>query len=317
MSHRFIRYRVFPLLVFCYVVCCVVLLGAKKKDRELSTQTLKEPKEPPAIATGEGTRLVFHVSPLSAKGLLSQQTRDALSAILRANGGAPVVHLRAFVAGSGDLRRIPQITSEIFTRKNLPLPSVSVVQVGALPLEGAQVVIEAVSEARKPANPNGVSFIPLQDSVDHLAARLGSAGALAVTCFVDDVAKASGLASKFPGAAFNVVQTQRLPPRPITGCEAVVRGGKAGRYAFSGTQAAFGFEEKDAKLAFQRIGRDLEAAGIAPGEVVETRVYALTKPIADMALRLRTIQGEAVSVPVEGVAGSDASFAVDVVAMKP
>ena len=95
-----------------------------------------------------------------------------------------------------------------------------------------------------------------------------------------------------------------------------MRGGKAGKYAFSGTQAAFGFEEKDAKLAFQRIGRDLEAAGIAPGEVVETRVYALTKPIADMALRLRTIQGEAVSVPVEGVAGSDASFAVDIIAAK-
>ena len=78
---------------------------------------------------------MFHISPLSGKGLLSQQTRDALKAILKANGGAPVIHLRAFVAGSGDLRRVPQIVSEVFTAKKMPLPSVSVVLAGGLPLE--------------------------------------------------------------------------------------------------------------------------------------------------------------------------------------
>ena len=67
-----------------------------------------------------------------AKGLLSQQTRDALKAILKANGGAPVVHIRAFVAGSGDLRRVAQIVSDVFGDKKMPLPSVSVVQVGGL-----------------------------------------------------------------------------------------------------------------------------------------------------------------------------------------
>ena len=264
---------------------------------------------------GDAARLVFHVSPLSAKGLLSQQTRDALAAILKANNGAPVIHLRAIVAGSGDLRRISEIVSEVFTKKNLPLPSVSVVQVGALALAGAQLVIEAVSEARKPVNPNGISFTPVRDSLDQIPA-----GALAVTCFVDDIAKASDLASslaaKFPGAAIDVVQSQRLPPRPMTACEAAVRGGRTGKYAFSGTQASFGFEEKDATLAFQRIGRALTAAGLVPLDVTTTRVYAVTKPIADIALKQRTTPGDASAIPVEGVAGSDASFAVDVVAVK-
>src|ERR1700683_3159654 len=132
--------------------------GAKKKNPDDLTQTLELPKDPPMVAAGETSRLVFYVSPLSTKGLLSQQTRDALKAILKANGGAPVVHIRAFVAGSGDLRRVPQIVSEVFTEKKLPLPSVSVVQAGGLPLENAQVVIEAVSETKKPVNPAGLSF---------------------------------------------------------------------------------------------------------------------------------------------------------------
>jgi len=103
--------------------------------------------------------LIFNVSPLSAKGLLSQQTREALKAILKANGGAQVVHLRAFIAGSGDIRRVPQIVSEVFTGKKMQLPSVSIIRAGALPLENAQVVIEAVSAGKKEVNPDGLAFI--------------------------------------------------------------------------------------------------------------------------------------------------------------
>ena len=51
--------------------------------------------EPPAPAslTAETSRLVFHVSPLSGKGLLSQQVRDALKALLKSTGGATIVDL--------------------------------------------------------------------------------------------------------------------------------------------------------------------------------------------------------------------------------
>src|SRR4051812_2085302 len=102
-------------------------LFAKKKNPDDSTQTLDLPKDPPMVTTSETARLVFHVSPLSGKGLLSQQTRDALKAIFRLNGNLPVVHVRAFVAGSGDLRRIPQIVSEVLREKKMDLPSVSVI----------------------------------------------------------------------------------------------------------------------------------------------------------------------------------------------
>jgi hypothetical protein len=315
------RYRRLVLFLVFALALASSALAAKKKDSDLRTQKLTETKDPPAVAVADGARLVFHVSPLSSKGLLSQQVRDALSAILKANGGAAVVHLRAFVAGNGDLRRIPQIVSEVFSKKRLALPSVSVVQVGAVPLEGAQVVIEAISEGRKLANPGGVTFVPAQDSVEHLAAKVGSGSALAVSCFVDDVVRASelsaALVTKFPGAVIDVVQTQRMPPRPVTECEAVVRGGKPGHYGFSGTQAAFGFEPKDANLAFQRVTKGVSEAGFSAGDVVLTNVYALTRPIADMALKARTFQGDVSAVPVEAVASSDASFSVDVIAVKP
>src|SRR5580700_8129859 len=140
------------------VLSLAVAYGGEKKNPDDTTQTLDLPKDPPMVAVGEPRRLVFHVWPLSAKGLLSQQTREALKAILKANGGAPVVHIRAFVAGSGDLRRVPQIVSEVLAEKKMPLPSVSVVQAGGLPLEGAQVVLEAVSQAKRDVNPGGLTF---------------------------------------------------------------------------------------------------------------------------------------------------------------
>ncbi|HVV43991.1 MAG TPA: hypothetical protein VHC72_02270, partial [Bryobacteraceae bacterium] len=68
---------------------------------------MKLPEDPPLVAVGETSHLTFQVSPLSGKGLLSEQTRDALKALLKLNNKSPIVHLRAFSAGNGDLRRIP------------------------------------------------------------------------------------------------------------------------------------------------------------------------------------------------------------------
>ena len=99
------------------------------------------------------------MSPLSTKGLLSQQVRDALKALHRTVGGSSIVKLRAFVAGSGDMRRVQAIVSETFTDRRLSLPALSVVQVGGLPLEGAQVVLESVSVAKKESNPHGLIYI--------------------------------------------------------------------------------------------------------------------------------------------------------------
>ena len=130
-----------------------------KKNKEEITQTLELPKDPPASVTVETSRLVYHVSPLSAKGLLSQQLRDALKSALKDAGGATIVKLRAFVAGSGDLRRVQAVVSEVFTEKRLPMPALSVVQAGSLPMVGAQVVIESIAVSKKPVNPLGLVFV--------------------------------------------------------------------------------------------------------------------------------------------------------------
>ena len=113
----------------------------------------------------ETAKLMFHVSPLSAKGLLTQQVHDALKALDRANGGATFIKLRAFVAGTGDMRRVATIVAEEFSAKKMPLPAVTTVQVGALPMDGAQVVIESISQEKndkktlEPERP-GVLFGP-------------------------------------------------------------------------------------------------------------------------------------------------------------
>src|SRR3569832_1627331 len=95
--------------------CAVAILCAapqRKKNKEEETQTLQLPKEVPAAVAGETRRLTFHVTPLSARGLLSQQVRDALKAIGHDSGSETVLHIRAFVAGSGDLRRVRDLVSE-------------------------------------------------------------------------------------------------------------------------------------------------------------------------------------------------------------
>src|ERR1039458_3635725 len=98
---------------------------------------------------GETRRLTFHVTPLSARGLLSAQVRDALKALTRETGSNPVLKIRAFVAGSGDLRRVRDLVSEAFTLRRLPLPALSLIRAGGLPLEGAQVVLEAIAAGKK------------------------------------------------------------------------------------------------------------------------------------------------------------------------
>lgn len=308
------RYRRIAILS---VVFLVAAFAGKKKDPDDVTQVLELPKDPPMVAVGATSRLMFHVSPLSARGLLSQQTRDALKAILKASGGAQVIHIRAFVAGSGDLRRVPQIVSEVFTAKKMPLPSVSVVLAGGLQLEDAQVAIEAVSEAKdakKDVNPSGLTFIEAEPP-DQLVSRLAGSTPLQVTCYVSSLDGASALAARFPSAAVDIVQTQRLPARPDRRCEAVMHGGMiAPRLAFSGTQVAFGADEKAAALAFQRLDRELAAAGVASSDIMETRVYALSERRGELARKVHTTAGILTVFPFEGVASLDGSFAIDYIA---
>jgi hypothetical protein len=131
-----------------------------------------------------------------------------------------MVKLRAFVAGRGDARRVTSSVSEIFTEWKQPLPVVTVIQVGALPLEGAQVLIEAIAEERKPVNLNGLAFdaavetaqppsesgevAPVAPLLEKTLAQMNG-DFIQVACFVSSLADAArldaALAAKFPQAA--------------------------------------------------------------------------------------------------------------------
>lgn len=219
-----------------------------KKGEEEITQVLELPKDPPLAVSVETARLSFQAAPLSAKGLLSQQVRDGIRALWRQHRGASIIRLRAFVAGTGDLRRVQAIVSEEFTEHKLPLPVLTVVQVGALPMEGAQVALESVAIEKRPVNPQGVAFfsgqaisekdpesatLPLvKQSLERLtqasqAVGVTAADMLQVTCFVSLLDKPAdtrqAVAAVFPQAAFQLMQLQRAPSRAVAECEAAGR----------------------------------------------------------------------------------------------
>ncbi len=316
----------------------------KKKKKDEDTQTLPPAPELPLALTAAASRLTFAVSPLSAKGLLSQQIREALNALLHKNHGT-IIKLRAFVAGSGDLRRVGELTGEMFTEKHEPLPVLSVVQVGALPLQGAQVVIESTEVDRKSVNSDGVAFFSAQaaadvaQSLEKLKTQMSVANphgelgdVLRVTCFVssldDRTDTGSRLKASFPNAAVNYLQMQREPVTPAAQCEMVARlrpplraGSPSAIVSYAtvtpestlvitGTQLAFGSQESDLNLALGRLQKALNAANTSLNQVVMSHVYLTPGSVtAYHAGSASTI------LPVEGLPSLDAPFGVDVIAV--
>ncbi|MDR3701695.1 MAG: RidA family protein [Candidatus Sulfopaludibacter sp.] len=232
------------------LVCGLSLLAlpAQRKKKEEETQTLQLPRELPGSLMGDTRRLTFYVTPLSNKGLLSPQIRDALKALSRQTGSDTVLKIRAFVAGSGDVRRVRDLVSEVFTDRRLPLPVLSLVRSGGLPLEGAQVVLEAIAQSRKEVNPSGLAFLSgqvagnpdpanpvaplMEQSLSALRREVKAAGAepadvLRVTCFLSSLENVSTarqlLETEYPRAARDFVQTQRAPGRAVAACEGVAR----------------------------------------------------------------------------------------------
>jgi enamine deaminase RidA (YjgF/YER057c/UK114 family) len=354
-----------------FSACCLVLGGQPaeqkktKPTKEETTQTLQLPRELPGAVTGETRRLTFHVTPLSARGLLSAQVRDALKALTRETGGNAVLKIRAFVAGSGDLRRVRDLVSEVFTLRGLPLPALSLIQAGGLPLEGAQVVLEAIAAGKREVSPHGLVFFaapvatsesPLDpvaplaaqslDRLKHAIQRAGveSADVVRVTCFLsslEDLAATRSLVeADYPRAALNYVQTQRSPSRALAACEAVARLRRdtgqrvsfqpgdgeptaalvgAQHMVLTGTQVSYGYQEANSRLAFERLQKVLEAAGVSGRDVAFAHYYPLADPLAAQVRKLRTefFGASAASLVLfEGLPGMDAGFAVDVVAVK-
>ena len=346
--------RPFLILVLCGALAASLLAQKPKKkkpDVEPRPQALEIIPDPPDAVIAEPGRLSFQVSPLSDKGLLSQQVHDALKALSRLNHGVPFVKLRAFVAGSGDLRRVKDIVAEDLTDKKQPLPAISTIQVGALPMPGAQVVIEAVSSEKKVVNPSGVAFVPAAGSANATAAVAGLASAmtsagvkaadvLRITCFMsslDEVAAArSAVAMAFPAAAANFVQMQRLGLERQVLCEAAARlatapgspqtGSGAAlvnspKIVLTSTQLVFRDQDSDFRLAYQRLAKTIAPLGATFKDVFWTGNYALTLPNAAMIEKLqwefldRTHAPAQTSLQIEGLPSTDATAAIEFMAI--
>jgi enamine deaminase RidA (YjgF/YER057c/UK114 family) len=366
-------------------ICGLVALAAgevpgspfQKKKKEAQTQILQIPKELPGAVEADTRRLTFYVTPLSAKGLLSQQIHDAVGALLRRAGNDTILKIRAFVAGPGDVRRVRDMVSALFTERQKPLPALSLIRSGGLPLEGAQVVLEAIASAGKPLKQNGLAFVSAQTamsanpldpveplmakSIESLRQAVRVAGAASgdvarVTCFASSFdnfqAWRALVESEYPRAAVDFVRPQRSPGRAMAACEAVARlssdpgplrmvameGSVAGvpaepgqsqialvgarRVVLTGTQVAFGFEEKDAHLAFERLQKELEQSGSSMRNVAFAHYYPLAQSIAAQVRRVRRDFFDNAHPPAgsmlqfEGLTSMDAGFAVDVVAVK-
>jgi enamine deaminase RidA (YjgF/YER057c/UK114 family) len=339
-------------LILCLAVTGALAAGpGGKKDQEEATQVLALPVELPAATVADADRLVFEVTPLQGAGLLSQQLREAMKWLLHQD--RPLVWLRAFVAGTGDPRRVQAVVSEVCAEKRVPLPALSVVQAGDLPRNGAQVVIEAVTSDRKPVNPNGVVFVsarsdyvdqpirPVLPHLDKVLAGLRKAFAdasvapgdvLQVTCYpttLDEIASLrSALAAVFPATSFNFVQPLRAALDSGVSCEGVGRAAapsqaRPDRLVFTGTQLAFGTTPADAKLAFERLGKTLARTGASYAHVIDAHIYSLSRATSELAESAgREFFGPSgppalTALPFEALPSIDASFALDAVAVLP
>jgi enamine deaminase RidA (YjgF/YER057c/UK114 family) len=88
----------------------------------------------------------------------------------------------------------------------------------------------------------------------------------------------------------------------------------------TGTQASFGYEENDSRLAFERLRAAMQQAGAPAGGVAWAHYYTLAPAIASQVRKLRLEIFDPVHPPagalltVEGLAAMDAGFALDAIA---
>jgi enamine deaminase RidA (YjgF/YER057c/UK114 family) len=196
-----------------------------------------------------------------------------------------------------------------------------------------------------------------QKSMADLKTALHSAGAgpadvLRVSCFCssleDYAAVRAAVEPDYHHAPLSFVQLQRSPLRGVVECEAIAKAVRkapapvqfenppgltaspnfsqlalvsAPRLVLTGTQVAYGYQDSDARLAFQRLAKALDQGGSSVKDIVFASFYPLSSSIADQVRRIRfdffdkTRPPAATMLPFEGLPAVDAGFAVDVVAV--
>ena len=295
----------------------------------------------------ETATLDFHISPLLRTGGLSAQIRQSLNELIRDTRGETIIKLRAFVSGAGDARRVQTEAAELFTEKKLPLPTLSVLQVGALEIEPAQVVIEAVVGTRRTVNPYGLAFFSGQTGKTYTQAvqRLEESAKLAAvererilrcTCFTAHIEEAAGLRgglqAAFPQAAINIVQPLRDAPTESTLCEAVgqltrpraegpvvlLKHSRAAlvnspKLVFTGLQLTFGNFLDDAQEAVVRLQRAASALQAVEAPV-EVNAFALDAYAGSAVRKMTAAPLSTFTVQnIEGLPSVDATAGIEAI----
>jgi enamine deaminase RidA (YjgF/YER057c/UK114 family) len=318
-----------------------------RKSEEPKSQVQPLPPELPMVLSADTQSLDFHVSPLLRSGGLAVQIRRSLADLLRDTKGETIVKLRAFVSGVGDARRVQTEVASIFSERKLPLPVLSIVQVGRLGDELAQVVIEAVVSTKRTLNPNGLGFLSgqtgksLSDALQRLRASASEADikadqVVSCTCFAPSIesgdASRGAVETVFPKSAVNVVQALRDPVNSATMCQGIAQLNhsptnsalvwlknphvslvNSRRLVFTGLQLSFGNYLDDAREAFTRLERAASAlqASDAP---VQVNAFSLDLTSASALRKSTSFPPSIFTVQtVEGLPSVDASAGIEAI----
>jgi enamine deaminase RidA (YjgF/YER057c/UK114 family) len=318
-----------------------------KKNEEPKSQVLPLPPELPMVLAADTQSLDFHISPLLKSGGLAVQIRRSLNDLLRDTKGETIVKLRAFVSGVGDARRVQTEVASIFSERKLPLPVLTILQVGRLGDDLAQVVIEAVVSTKRTLNPNGLGFLSgqtgksLREALDHLResateAEIGVDQVVSCTCFAASVesgdASRGAVEAVFPKTAVNVVQALRDPVNSTTMCQAIAQLShpakesalvwvknahvslvNSPRLVFTGLQLSFGNYLDDAREAFTRLQR-LASALKASEAPVQVNAFSLDLTAASALRKSTSFPPSVFTVQtVEGLPSVDASAGMEAI----
>ena len=335
-------------LTLSILVCGIPHLGAqKRKNQEPKSQVLPLPPEPPMALAAETQGLDFHISPLLKTGGLAAQIRMSLGNLIRDTHGETIIKLRAFVSGVGDARRVQAETAAMFTGHKLPLPVLSIVQVGGLGEEAAQVVIEAVVSTGRSVNPNGLAFLvgrtgnSFGDAVGKLKEDISRVpvppeNVVSCTCFTSRIEDYEGeralIQAAFRNTGISVVQAVRDPLNDVTTCQAVgqlthpppegplvllprERAVLVDSHllVFTGLQLTFGSFLDDAHEAFSRLQRSASAVDSVEAPV-EVNAFSLNAYAGSALQKSTAVPPSTFNVQtIEGLPAIDASGGLEAV----
>ena len=237
--------------------------------------------------------------------------------------------------------------ASLFSERKLPLPVLTIVQVGGLGEDRSAVIIEAVVSTQRSWNPNGLAFFSgqtaggLPEALERLKNSAGRAAVpaaqvLECTCFAAHVESGPGsraaLAAVFPNAAVNVVQAVRDPAAEVVTCEGVGRLQQAPtegrlvllkearttlvntrRLVFTGLQLSFGSYLDDAREAFSRLQRAASTLGSSDSPV-QVDAFSLDATAGSALRKTTSVAPSTFTVhTVEGLPSVDATSGIEAV----